>query len=914
MEQLGTDFNSTGSVMNRQELEELRKKRGECVSCGRKCFRKKLFKFIPIDDHGRVLNGRCLNCHPLDAKETMKDGSIPAVSRPATKEDLLRFSRSQSNLALKGPGMISRRNTSLGISDDNAPPPAPSSQRKVPPRAASGLPRISDNRSVGPPINSSPRNLGPRSLSMKPPAPSLTAMTDQSPRSASTQVSSGSESQPLPLPAPPTESPFLTRAGSGINGGSGHSSQDGVDLLSRFAMGNTRRSITATRSGQSLRSQDSNSNHGARMIDINQEERVPTAEELQRAAETLLAAKKYGLHEDVFQNEAYQDIRDLQEHIEQYGNDQYREHYAQHLEYEADLGGHAGSNRSLRSASTLGDGSDDANEFAYPRHGILNRGGEIAFQMASPSSNGSARQVGGHVVSGSSRTLSSMSSIEEDPMVNGAAYGRRTSVKVVNNVNAVDALYEETGDDCSISVPSRASAAHSHDGSTKQTSSRNTMDSGQTSVSEHHYVERLRMAGNDYSEILIILREAISSPIVIREGLEELSCLQLNAHDQDMLTDMGAPHVIVDVMHAHAKVLEVQLWGCGAVWNMSGTLRNQVAFVDSGALDLILEAMDRFRDSIDVQEKAIATLSNLGAAEENLAILVERGAVSHIVDAMNKHSDIGSVQIKGCSAITNLASHNSPLKQQIMNLGGGGAVVISMVMHPDDFYLQEKALRALRNLCANNEENKRELANIGGIDAVISAMQVHRDEPGVQEEGAWTLSNLAGNDDNKAVIGDCGGIDVIIRAMWVHSDNVAVQEWCCRALFTLTLDAHNGNIVLEVGGISAVVNAMQAHVDSPAVQEMGCAVLSNLAISDNSKMRIVDEEALDAIVLAMVLYTDDSQVQERACMVLLRLAIGANFKSMLAANIGELVRVAAGKFPEKCEEPARRLLHVLEGY
>ena len=61
----------------------------------------------------------------------------------------------------------------------------------------------------------------------------------------------------------------------------------------------------------------------------------------------------------------------------------------------------------------------------------------------------------------------------------------------------------------------------------------------------------------------------------------------------------------------------------------------------------------------------------------------------------------------------------------------------------------------------------------------------------------------------------------------------------------------------------------------------------------------------------MVLYVDDSQLQERACMVLLRLAIAENFKSMLAANIGELVRSAAEKFPDKCEEPARRLLHVL---
>jgi hypothetical protein len=156
-------------------------------------------------------------------------------------------------------------------------------------------------------------------------------------------------------------------------------------------------------------------------------------------------------------------------------------------------------------------------------------------------------------------------------------------------------------------------------------------------------------------------------------------------------------------------------------------------------------------------------------------------------------------------------------------------------------------------------------------------------------------------------------VDVIIRAMWVHSDNVAIQEWCCKALYSLSLDRNNSTMVLEVGGISAVVNAMQAHVDSSAVQERGCAILCNLAADDKCKLRIVDEEALDAIVLAMVLYSDDIKVQERACKVLLQVAIPENFKSMLASNIGELVRTAAQKFPEKCREPAQWLLHALEG-
>ena len=766
-------------------------------------------------------------------------------------------------------------------------------------------------------------------------------MVEPNSRTAASLASlDGSESQALPSPPPQTESSFAARSRGapprtvsgglvGIDGDqsvdgngsiSSHKSDRGVPVMMR--RGGSRRRISATNSGLSLRSTDSSiledapsQEYGADSAD-HDDERKPSAHELKRATET---AKKYGVDSDAFRPESA-DARDghaeVTRQIQQYANERvlrrypsdhpYQDH-TKPVEYEQKLVSHAGSNRSLRSASTLGDRST-GEEDEIPRHGVLNRGGQFAFKMDGHP-GGSSRQVGTHVVSGSSRTLSSMSSIEEDRLhINGQL--RQSSKKqLAGRIPSNPALYEHA-DEGSTSNISRASGAPS------QTSSRNMSNrsSEPETLSEEQYIGRIHLAGQelDYRELLHVLREAMNSPAVVKEGFEEISCLQLNGEDHEYLTDLGAPHLIADAMQAHVRSIDVQLWGCGAIWNMTGTVRAQLAFVDAGALDLILAAMDNFLDNIDVQEKAIAALSNLGAAEDNLEFLLDRGAVGRIVEAMNKHSDVASIQIKGCSAMTNFASHVSPLKRQIMDLGGGGAVVICMVMHPEDFYLQEKALRALRNLCANSEENKIELANIGGIDAVISAMQVHRDEAGVQEEGAWTLSNLAGNDDNKAVIGDCGGIDVVIRAMWVHSDNVGVQEWCCRALFTLTLDTHNGNIVLEVGGISAVVNAMQAHVDSPAVQEMGCAVLGNLAGSDQSKMRIVDEEALDAIVLAMVLFTDDSQLQERACVVLLRLAIAENFKSMHAANIGELVRVAAEKFPDKCEESARRLLHVLE--
>jgi hypothetical protein len=856
MEQLGIDFNATGSVMSKSELEELRRKRGECTTCGRKCFQKRLFKMIPITDHGKVLNGRCLNCKPLDATES---GLIPAVSRPATQEDLARFSRSQSNLGIAGPGVRSpsRKQSARSLSGSE------NSARSVASSAAPGRPppRLSSQSSTQAATESS-AGISRRHLSED-------AM-DSSSRGTSAAFTD-----------PPRREQSINSSNS-----SRLADVQPRDGLEGYVSADSRLRLSPHPRG------DVASVHG-----LDRRDQGDTYGETRSTPPHDYDAGRQAVHEEL-----HYAVRKMGMYHDEHAHDPrlVESHPSAEDEYYRSCRGHGAMNHGEESSRRLAPRqySGEGHRLEGPRHGTLDRGGERSFDSQQPTrtaptnkrynhtnSANSARQIG------NARTLSSMASTEEH-----IANGRVNSQNRFLPPN--HAIYEEEELIGSNSMRSRESSG-----------TRSIMNE-----EEEQAIDRLHAANGDCAEILTVMRDYLHSALVQSYSLKELSCLLLGPEEQDKLAHYGAMDLIAESMHTYPDDLELQIHGCRAVWNGSGTLENQVAFVNAGALDIILSDMDRFIDNSEVQECAMGTLSNLAAAEANLLSMIEKGAVGRVVEAMNKHSDNNLVQAKGCSAITNMASHMSPLKKGIMDMGGGGAVVICMVMHPDDYDLQEKALRALKNLSSNNDENKVELANIGGIDAVITAMQVHRDQPGVQEAGAWTLSNLASNNDNKAVIGDCGGIDVVIRAMWVHSDNVKVQEWCCRALYSLTLDRHNGGMVLQVGGISAIVNAMQAHVDSGAVQEMGCAVLCNLAYDEGSKMRIVDEEALDAIVLAMVLYTDDAKVQESACEVLLQLAIVENFKSMQASNIGELARAAATKFPETCKDPAYKLLHVLEGY
>lgn len=875
MESLGIDFSSSGSVMNKVQLEEQRRKRGQCLTCGQKCFQKKLFKLIPIDDHGKVLNGRCLKCKPLEAK---KGESIPAVSRPATQQDLERFTRSQSSLSMSGPGvrpmgLVPQRRTQSSNPQTHSSSTSLESMRSRSPKPRS---YISTNSYSDDDMDEELDDASRESGSAPPTRPTRRAISSGTRSSGSglrredTGHSSRSmDGRSVDSGRSPGTAPFTiqTHAPSQyastppiIEGFADFPRQEGDEFpgFQRAMLG----SMAATQLASDFRARRAKA--------------PPTSE---RAVASMPQEKLFDYQDEADQDDSFGSMR----------------------------------SQDRLSMNSQGTGSFKTEEDDFhprPVHGVLNRGGVMRFE-----------RPGMHAESGleqpclpfpatnteSSRTMSSMSSMEDDPGMNGRQLSWKPAAQFAN-IRQAPAVFEDDGETSLRSSNSRRSVRSNLSGR----SGAGTPGSMTKRQEQERAMETIHYAEDDYLAVVEVMKAHKHSADVQKEALKNLSNLLLSTDQYAEIFSVGALEATVVAMRTHPHNQDLQVFGCRAIWNLSATPQNQLKLVSVGALDVILAAMTGFSDDAEVQEKALAALSNLGAAERNQDRLIERDVVEKIVEAMNYHSEDSHVQAKACAAITNFASYDSPLKRKIMESGGGGAVVIAMIMHPEDVDLQEKALRALRNICANCDENKVEVASVGGIDAVISAMQVHRDEPGVQEAGAWTLSNLAVNPDNKAVIGDSGGIDVIIRAMWVHSEHVSVQEWCCRALWTLSVDAQNRQVMMEVGGISAVVNCMQAHADAATVQEKGCGVLSNLSATDEaSKIRIVEEEALDAIVMAMVLHSDNGAVQDRACSVLKRLAIEPNLKPMQAANVAELVKQALVNFPDRCGDKAKQILSLL---
>ena len=69
MDNFGANIDAGGRVLSKEELILQREKHGKCVTCGVKCFEKTFFKTLTLTIPGKVLNGRCLHCHPQNPNE-----------------------------------------------------------------------------------------------------------------------------------------------------------------------------------------------------------------------------------------------------------------------------------------------------------------------------------------------------------------------------------------------------------------------------------------------------------------------------------------------------------------------------------------------------------------------------------------------------------------------------------------------------------------------------------------------------------------------------------------------------------------------------------------------------------------------------------------------------------------------------
>jgi hypothetical protein len=876
------------------------------VKCGRKCYRKKLFKMIPIDDEeGKILNGRCLHCNPLHKNNNNNN-------------------KNSSHSANNGTGRKPQRSKSYNHPDG---PHRPNSLSRLPTRALSSPPQTTQ------PTNHSYHT-----------SDTSTAKTDSNNSTRSERstgnASASSQASHVPLklksPSPPSDPSNDWKSQLSYHGSFDSITSSSIGSLDDSAYSSTVTASTTTRrhsshshhrrrrppSRQNSMGSSSNNSVGSATVASNPssssqlEAPKSSREELKRAALILMnAAQEHGLADaGGALAESLQDIVNVGVNVK--CNDD--------------------GKMTKDNFGVVGNEDDHPQQNGGEEGGVLDRGG--AFPMRS-----------GRLIynTGSTRTLSSMSSIDEgdrhhpfthifqSPQSQSQqplrAMGK--SSRTLGSLSTIDGTNEEEMNSLSGGDDSRKSSngagngvfpGHAGFGPFHRLGSSTTPT---LSSNEQQHREETKEYETKIEIILQRLKDSIdsSSPVRATEAIESLSEFIAMFFEDS----------------ASASWLDF--------------------YIERGLVGVLVAVMGYYSESSEIQAKACEVLTNLAGC-----------------DTSGGHQQRGS------------SSAKLQRSQIIVEREGGGEAILfsSMILHKDDPTVQEAALNTIRCLCKDYEENQTNFWKLDAIEPILRAMERHPNEPRVQETGAAVVSMLANNPNNenaKSTIGLNGGVAVIIRAISMHLEDLMVVESCCHALYTLLLEcAHNIVFVLKApGATNAILHAMRYHAQNLAVQAIGCAILANLTTeaehmdallgnggpigttettkakqgddgvegkpndelleglietiletiqthstaptvqeygfavlanlidSDETKMFVVDMGALDAIVLAMVLHKDDVRVQERICGLLLLLAVEENHRHILAANPIELVKTAAHKFPEECLEPASRLIQQL---
>ncbi|VEU43227.1 unnamed protein product [Pseudo-nitzschia multistriata] len=846
MNYLGSDFNSTGSVIAKSELTAARLKRGECVTCGRKCFKKKFLKMVPIDDEeGNILNGRCLNCKPLSMKHLPKkqqgSGHGSSHSR-STRNNRSHHGGSQGSL---------RRSKSVAIDATVAVAECKPASHKhlgsVPPKRTLSSPARSQNSSYHRSAVGTNNGIG---------------ATSRSRGSSSNDSSFGGSNNVHTIPS---------------NSGHSLSGTSSLASICSAASGSTattvyRQPLSRQDSIDSCGSMNSNSNSNRSLSKTTKSSR----EELEQAAQTLMAAaKEHGLADGTLVA-SLSDIVNLGNGV-------------------SAAGGQGPSDK-------LASKSFDSSEEEPPSHpspdvvvstgGVLNRGG--AFPM----------RYGRHIYTGSTRTLSSMSSIDEGDQQQLQQQSLRMvgkSCRTLGSLSTIDGTDEEEiqtlNDDIhsNLSGPSGTPASDEVHNEEKKEGESATDDDKTTPETATRCLERLKE-----STLAPCPAKSIEA---IECLLEFVACLFDPASELDLLIETGGIQALVSAMGKYSKSPGIQARACELLSvfaspcgssntddDESRKRRRTVLDQTNGAGEAILYfSMILHEDSAEVQQAALNAIHCLCEdCGENQADFLKLDVMEPILRAMEHHRNEARLQEIGSSLISLLASNpdNENVGSAIGLNGGVPVILRAILVHLDNARVAETCSRALYELTLGDPHNVVVvLKTPGAICAILDAMRSHPQNTGVQEMGCAVLSNLTA---------DAEYVPLLITNGQATEDES--EEKSTDVL----------GLVLET-----ILEAIQGHSGAPTVQDLGCAALANLTDSDETKMFVVDKGVLDAIVLAMVLHADHAEVQERVCRLLLLLAVKVNHKQIQAAIPIEIVRAAAKKFPDRCSEPANRLVREL---
>jgi hypothetical protein len=488
-----------------------------------------------------------------------------------------------------------------------------------------------------------------------------------------------------------------------------------------------------------------------------------------------------------------------------------------------------------------------------PKQGILNRGG--AYQPRQ--SPGSGRPgVGTHVFAGSTRTMSSMSSIgEEDHLLikhsseqqnsqiahrrqNLTRMGsfsryRHESCHTLGSLSTIEVINEEdtriqsslevsSVESFSVDTPSifttttcpkeeilPTDACHdetkvafddNQGDSRPMTPSLRTNDLAIQSTAPHANQDEEVCGDNDvndacylFQEQFILLRESFESPEQTLKVLIILSECEIS-DDAEQEIDPSALEALVACIQSQADDHDVQRWGCRAMRNLISSRADiQNAFVKAGAPDIVAQAMKRFvENGEDFQEEAISVLSTIAVNSSNVHYLVDKG-----YDAAE-------------------------------------AIITAMGYYAGNARVQSNGCEAITNLAMHNNSTLRlRIMDKGAGEAILfNAVAMHTDDSVVQESALSAVRNLCTDcEENQTRLLELGVVDPILSAMKKHRNAAGLQEAGAGAISILAgNNVETKKVIEENGGIQLILRAILDHSNTSKEKECYARTITTLAL------------------------------------------------------------------------------------
>jgi len=202
------------------------------------------------------------------------------------------------------------------------------------------------------------------------------------------------------------------------------------------------------------------------------------------------------------------------------------------------------------------------------------------------------------------------------------------------------------------------------------------------------------------------------------------------------MAKFGVIDVIIQVMRDHKDDPIIQASGSWALSIIGVNEDNRAYMGENRGIDVIVQSMRDHANDLAVLEKACRALWTLSVHPRNKSTMVDAGAIHVIVDTMRSHVSQPTIQERGCGILCNMAANNDNVKVKVVNVGALEVIVMAMVLHGENETVQERAVALLHTLCIPENIKSMVNANVSPMMAIATSI------PKCEQKASYVLTQL----------------------------------------------------------------------------------------------------------------------------------------------------------------------------